>query len=1369
MPPVPRTTEFNRPPRVFPPFPKGEIRVPEPPNLPSEPQKPSMLMMLLPAGGMLLMGGLSALVMSASGTANNPLMLFMPFVGLIMAVAMPAAQWLTHRQQHKQWLAECEKVEQDYQNELAELADQLHQLRSQQQQSSLKIHPPTTELLQRAMMRDGRLWERRPDDADFLFLRFGIYTAKPLYDIKLLEGERRDERKKRANEAVRGFGYVPSAPCTLNLPEVGSVGIAGPAAFTEGVARTLLLNLATHHAPSEVRVFALLDDREPEMLSTWAWLRWLPHARGNLNETRGRQMAGNVDGRREVLRTLLEEMQRREQAIKRNEAPDSKTPYWVVLCPSLNAVRGQEALKIILRMGPTVRASIIFLCDSPKDIPSQCGARLEYLAQEYACDFRLAFSQPDTPEINGQSEKTDIAQAERLARSLAPINYATDTEINLPSAVHLSGLFRKRHPYALNLPKIWEEHLPRERQLTAPIGIASGNEILELMLHTTAHGNHGLIAGTTGAGKTVLLTTMIAALAIANSPRLVNFAIVDMKGDKDLAILRDLPHTVGFAAVGNTGDDLRPDQLVSYITRAITALRAEIDRRNSILVEAKARDMFEYNERNPQRPIPHLMVIIDEFAVLKKQAPDLVDKLVEVSALGRSPSVHLVLCTQSPGGGTVSDKIQANMQFRLCLRVASDEESRSVLQNRVDAARLPNKPQGRAFLSASGDMGEVFKLFQVAYSGGRISRNTGQESQQMVVGNFEIAEVTPDSQRKVLYEHKIKKDTLRTGLLPPTELEVVVEESRRVALDQGIQLPMPGPWLPPLKELLLLENVLQSHRLYRQWDTAEGWSQASLAERWLRVPMGMIDLPAQKIQPPLVVNFANMAHHHLWLCDVRGDSLMLVLRTLVVSLACSHAPDEVQFYILAFGGGGALNVLNRFPHVGDVIRIHEIERLRLFIKRLKREVERRQHLLTEHDASDIQSYRALGHPVPAWFILIEDFGKLQKEAQSQNELQEVLDSIHKLTSTVKALDIHLVIATNTHMLYRDMASQMGDGRLPLRLNNLSDYSEMLNERPGFQIDDNAGPGRGYWKWEGVLAECQIATPFYKDGNAQTASIEMLGKAMSERWQGDRPAKITPLGTTAVVPLQNILPTNEVWQSGIEGDINLPIGLDDDGQTVVVNISEMGGLLMVGNTKSGRTQTLQWLSAMLMAHHNPQTLEMMACHLAPNSGLVKFLAPLGVACYTEENTAQKAFETLKQNITNNHATMRRVVIIDEWSSRSYALLNNVINDCFKAGRDKNVLWLIAPDMSSMPYGDLADNFKSMQCGLLMVQGANDHSHMFGVGPQVKPLTTKANLTPGRAFLMTKPGEPRLIQVAKLEAHTAEGVLHQRLEAWREHQR
>ena len=234
-----------------------------------------------------------------------------------------------------------------------------------------------------------------------------------------------------------------------------------------------------------------------------------------------------------------------------------------------------------------------------------------------------------------------------------------------------------------------------ERQLVAAIGRASGDRLLELDLHITKHGTHGLIAGTTGAGKTVLLSTVIASLAASNSPRLVNFVIIDMKGDNDLELLSHLPHTVGFASVLNKS--MGPNRIRSYIGRAIIALENEIKRRMQILSDAGQNDIFEYNRVHPDTPLPHLMVIIDEFAVLKKQFSEVMDKLVDVSALGRAPGVHLILCTQSPSG-IVSDKIWANTQFRICLRVANVDESRSIM-HRQDAAFLPVKPQGARLLA----------------------------------------------------------------------------------------------------------------------------------------------------------------------------------------------------------------------------------------------------------------------------------------------------------------------------------------------------------------------------------------------------------------------------------------------------------------------------------------------------------------------------------------------------------------------------------------------------------------------------------------------------------------------------------------------
>src|SRR6185503_6947318 len=114
------------------------------------------------------------------------------------------------------------------------------------------------------------------------------------------------------------------------------------------------------------------------------------------------------------------------------------------------------------------------------------------------------------------------------------------------------------------------------------------------------------------------------------------------------------------------------------------------------------------------QPLPHLFVIVDEFAQLAKEMPDFLHELVRIAQVGRSLGLHLILGTQSPMD-VINDEMNANLQFRICLRVQNIEASRAMLR-RPDAAYLPAGWPGRGYFQV-GERG-TFKQFQTAYAGG---------------------------------------------------------------------------------------------------------------------------------------------------------------------------------------------------------------------------------------------------------------------------------------------------------------------------------------------------------------------------------------------------------------------------------------------------------------------------------------------------------------------------------------------------------------------------------------------------------------------------------------------------------------------------
>src|SRR6266496_944579 len=200
-----------------------------------------------------------------------------------------------------------------------------------------------------------------------------------------------------------------------------------------------------------------------------------------------------------------------------------------------------------------------------------------------------------------------------------------------------------------------------------------------------------------------LLQSIIVGLAITHHPHLVNFVLVDFKGGAAFKPFEKIPHTVGMVT----------DLSGKLTERALVALKSELRRREHILSEANAKKISEYIQMRAQNPamepLPHLFIVIDEFAELAKEHPIFMEGLVSVVQKGRSLGVHHILATQKPTG-SVNANIWSNLKFRICLRVASLQDSRDML-GRSEAGLLPSTIPGRAYFQIGA---EIFKLFQSA-------------------------------------------------------------------------------------------------------------------------------------------------------------------------------------------------------------------------------------------------------------------------------------------------------------------------------------------------------------------------------------------------------------------------------------------------------------------------------------------------------------------------------------------------------------------------------------------------------------------------------------------------------------------------------
>ena len=203
------------------------------------------------------------------------------------------------------------------------------------------------------------------------------------------------------------------------------------------------------------------------------------------------------------------------------------------------------------------------------------------------------------------------------------------------------------------------------------LGVSSGGS---LNIGLSEHGPHWLLGGTTGAGKSQLLRSLVLSTALRYPPERLGLILVDFKGSAGLGPLAQLPHAL---SVLSNFD-------VSAVERALEFLRADIHRRE---VDLQALGVNSYRDylascqaAGTTPRYPELLIVVDEFRMLIDSMPDAMAELMRIATIGRSLGLHLVLATQRPQGA-ISQDIRANIATSICLRVASAQDSYNLLEH----------------------------------------------------------------------------------------------------------------------------------------------------------------------------------------------------------------------------------------------------------------------------------------------------------------------------------------------------------------------------------------------------------------------------------------------------------------------------------------------------------------------------------------------------------------------------------------------------------------------------------------------------------------------------------------------------------------
>ena len=976
-----------------------------------------------------------------------------------------------------------------------------------------KEFPSAPEVVQFGRRLSSRLWERHTDDDEFLALRVGRAEQSSRTTIQLPTSGSRVMMDEMA-AIPPPYARIPDLPAVANLFNVGGIGIAGPLQSANRLGRSLIVQLAGLHSPSEVILAALLGKQEALV---WKWLSWLPHLRSSVSPIRGSHLGTDASTCDQLVTELADEIGERNKTLDR-QSQDARLyePTIVVLIDEgvpLDRIR----LSSILKSGPPVGVYFIWIGSTRSRLPRDCVAVVDFQARtgDVTLGFRHTGHEIGSVDVEGLS----LRDADAFARELSPVIEIGGREGDTASVPTTVGLVEMLGGTAvLDDPAFiidrWTEgdqsiKQGRRLQLRAPIG-SMGEAPLSIDIRQD--GPHALVAGTTGAGKSELLQTYIASLAVTHNAQRITFLLVDYKGGAAFKDCVYLPHVVGLVT------DLNP----SEVRRALVSLEAELRYRELILNEASAKDLVELETKGYANTPPSLVLVVDEFAALAKEVPEFVEGVVDVALRGRSLGIHLVLATQRPAG-VITPQIRANTNLRIALRVADNEDSTDIIGIKQAALIDPAIP-GRG-IAKLGPRKTV--VFQSAYVGG-FTQDTATGPQ------LEIA--TLDYDRPVALNWECGAAPAQDAE-SPTDLQRLVANVVRAHRISGSADPR-LPWQPPIADTYDLARLRRSVN-----------DQA--------ITIGVSDLPHEQRQA--MVRFRPDIHGNLIVIGASGSGKTVLLRTIAASAALSRSGPTTHIYGLDFAGRG-LEMLSDLPHVGSIVLGHDDEYVVRLLRDLRTRIDERSARFAAVRAGSLPEYRMAADgraEEPRIMVLLDGYSSFHSTYE-RVEGGRWIDWLTRLVGDGRQFGVHFILTADRRTAFPLGLASAVPARIVLRLASQDDYS--ASGIPSNMLSDASPPGRAVF---GGL-ETQIALlGGGVSGEAQMQAMSSLADYLQGRVR-------VPVEPVRVLPEQVDLATLVRRREGVT------FGVRDIDLGPAILPLDTGPFLVAGPPRSGKTTALEAL-------------------------------------------------------------------------------------------------------------------------------------------------------------------------------------------------
>lgn len=1107
---IERFPEYQRSPRVIKRLKNDKITISKPPAKISR-KKNSLIKIIVPP-----------LVM-ATGTVVMSLMmgrgLYM-LIGIASTMVTLVFSITAYFSDKKEMKEKQQKREEIYEKYLLDIRKKLNKYKQNEIEAVHYNNPTIKEIEKMVQEYHPRIYERDVNDDDFLMLSIGTANEKSEYTVSLdydVLATEKDELLDEAKEIYNEYQIINDKPVTIDLKKA-HLGIVGEKHEVHEQLKWLLAQITFFHSYHDVQIIMLYND---EFKEEFDYIKWYPHVKIQANN-----LTGNIYNERvrdQVLGSLHQILKERKNKRDENKKEMSFLPHFVIIVDDYHMIMNHSIMEYLQEDTSELGFSLIYTAQKRANLPENIKTVL------MMDDIDTATLLLDEGiEVNKRlcEQRIYDVDLESMARNLSVLKHIQGVTSHIPDSITFLDMYQVKTPEELNIEKRWQKG-ESHKSLAVPIGLKSQDDIEELNLHEKAHGPHGLVAGTTGSGKSETIQTYILSLAVNFSPYEVGFLLIDYKGGGMANLFKNLPHLLGTITNLDGAESMR----------ALASIKAELARRQRIFNDHNVNNINKYNKLfkggKADEPLPHLFIISDEFAELKKEQPEFMSELVSVARIGRTLGVHLILATQKPTG-VVDDQIWSNSKFKLALKVQDENDSKEIIKT-PDAAFITQT--GRGYLQVGNN--EIYELFQSAWSGA--TYKSVEESEQV---DDRIYKINLLGQGELI--NKDLSDKEETNEVSKTQLDVVVDYIANYYQKTGHKEVF-KPWLPSLEKNITSPYINEIN------DTA------TINNLDLLTPIGLIDIPEEQKQIDYTVNFIKDGNLAIFSSSGYGKST--TLGTIMMTLAVKNNPKYLNFYVLDFGNS-SLIPYKMLPHVADYMTFDSDEKLNKFKNIILSEIKERKQLFGKEMVQNFDMYNQLHpeNPLKAIFIVVDNFDVVKELPMDYEE------ALLKITRDGFGLGIYTIISATRSNAVRFAILNNFKNKIVQYMFDEGDMSGLIG-RSKYKLNEDV-KGRALIKHKYIsMMQVYVPVPF-KDDVEFITNLKATIQEIANKYTGEK--------LIGIPVLPDVFTTKDFKNYKNESTDKNLVGLSlDNVENVSIDLSNTPYLIL-GPSKCGKTNFLEIL-------------------------------------------------------------------------------------------------------------------------------------------------------------------------------------------------